>query len=82
MGMAAVQSSSKIVQLFRRGCIEIPDIMIGFGITILGLGLGALGVYNQSKLEVPRPFKHDYIVKRDDDPDAAKYLRFHQNPKY
>lgn len=23
-----------------------------------------------------------FTVKRDDDPDAAKYIRFHQNPKY
>jgi hypothetical protein len=67
--------------------------------------LAGLGVYKKSQLEVPRPFKDNYIgedrilfyyditlmlfsfylkylVKRDDDPDAARFIRFHQNPKY
>ncbi|KAI9558495.1 hypothetical protein GHT06_015282 [Daphnia sinensis] len=80
--MAAAQSSSKISQLIRRGWIEIPDVMVGLGIGALGLGLAGYGVYKSSKKEVKRPFKDQYIVKRDDDPDAEKYLRFHQNPKY
>ncbi|KAK4009541.1 Uncharacterized protein APZ42_028812 [Daphnia magna] len=80
--MAAAQSSSKISQLIRRGWIEIPDIMVGLGIGAFGLCFGGFGLYRHLNREVKRPFKDHYIVKRDDDPDAEKYLRFHQNPKY
>jgi len=69
----ATAPSRGLVGLFKRGWIEIPEVMGSGVMALIGVGLGvtALSIY-YSKDGDNRRYKDEYTVIRHDDPQAAR----------
>ncbi|KOB71787.1 Uncharacterized protein OBRU01_13127 [Operophtera brumata] len=70
-----VRFGKSLIELFRRGCWEIPEIMGASGMAIVGLGLALIGLSNYAKNDGDnKEYKSYYCVIRSDDP-RAKLIR-------
>lgn len=66
-------SAGRSVGLLTRAWNEIPDIVAGSVLAIIGLGLSAIGVANYYSHDGDnRRYKMTYVVMRPDDPRAEK----------
>lgn len=70
MSASAARNS---VGLIKRGWHELPDIVAGSVMALIGLGLTGIGLYNYYANDCDnRRYKLGYVVMRPDDPRAAK----------
>jgi len=67
--------------LIREGFIKIPEVMTGCILGAIGLGIGAVGLIKKNQQEIKKPYKHNFVVVRDDDPKAAAYKQFYQTQR-
>uniref|UniRef100_A0A1A9WB06 Uncharacterized protein n=1 Tax=Glossina brevipalpis TaxID=37001 RepID=A0A1A9WB06_9MUSC len=66
-------SAGRSVSLLTRAWNEIPDIVAGSVLALIGVGLGVIGLANYYSHDGDnRRFKLTYVVMRPDDPKAAK----------
>lgn len=77
-----VKFGKTLIELFRKGCWEIPELMGATGIAFVGLGLALIGLHNYSKNDGDnKEFKSTYCVVRSDDP-RAKLIKNPVNTSY
>jgi len=55
--------------------------MTGCILGAIGLGIGAVGLIKKNQQEIKKPYKHNFVVVRDDDPKAAAYKQFYQTQR-
>lgn len=78
--MASAQAAKGgLGALLKRGWNEIPDIVAGSGVALVGLGLGIVGLVGYYQKDGDnRRYKEDIVVFRDTDPRAQLTYRYKQ----
>lgn len=70
---AARPAKQTLTSLLKRGWNEVPDIVAGTAVAIVGLGLGLIGLTTYyGKDGDNRKYKLTYVVMRPDDPRASR----------
>lgn len=70
---AAPPARRSLIGLIKLGWHELPDIMGGTVLALLGIGMGSFGVWNYYRRDCDnRRFKQQIIVMRPEDPRAAR----------
>ncbi|XP_055846548.1 uncharacterized protein LOC129912352 [Episyrphus balteatus] len=71
--MSAPPVRNGITGLIKRGWVELPDIVFGSVLAIIGLGLSGIGLANYYRNDGDnRKYKIGWVIMRPDDPRAAK----------
>ena len=71
--MAAAPARTGLVGLLKRGWNEIPDVIGGTVVGLIGIGLSCAGLANYYRKDGDnRRYKMSYVVMRPDDPMASK----------
>lgn len=71
--MSAAAPSRGLVGLLKRGWNEIPEVIGSGFMSLIGIGLGAYGLWHYYSIDGDnRKYRDSYTVIRHDDPRAAK----------